>query len=215
MAGCRLVPLFPLHPYLCDICPSSCEPTCQHLLTTQDKYDTPADFEEPRLFSWLPYLATREQVSITSMEVYHATVGCHRRMQEQPGPHSFFLFRDPAFKKDVPDGMKWVFDFEYLEPDAQVDDSVKFQYTRTDKSSNYFNDLAELNNQLHAAESNDVCICATYTPTFGVPGDGSLVEKTGQLPNGKMFGVGYVGGLSSFGKTVYDLLYQQIDKEVS
>jgi len=39
------------------------------------------------------------------------------------------------------------------------------------------------------------------------------VEKTGQLPNGKMFGVGYCGGLTAMGQACYDALYAQLDKE--
>lgn len=45
------------------------------------------------------------------------------------------------------------------------------------------------------------------------PSPNFQVEKTGQLPNGKMFGVGYVGGLSDFGKAAYSLLHAQLDKE--
>lgn len=142
----------------------------------------------------------------------HATLGCKRELEH--GPHAFFLFRNPQFKQDVPRGMQWVFDFEYLDETAEVESDVQYQYTRTAKRDGYFDDLAELNVTLHAPESSDVVVCATYDPTFGVPGDGSLVEKTGQLPSGKMFGVGYVGGLSPFGKTVYNLLHAQILKEV-
>ena len=69
-----------------------------------------------------------------------------------------------------------------------------------------------MNQQLR--ECPDVAVYKEYRPTFGVKGDGSKTEKTGQMPNGKMFGVGYVGGLSDFGKTAYDFLDSQLDKEV-
>ena len=135
-------------------------------------------------------LRTREQVSITSMEVYHATLGCRRDAEAAGvGPHAFLFFRDPRFKSHVDPGMRWVFDFEYVDDNTSLDENVQYQYTKTGKFSSYFHDLVELNSELKALESADVCICASYTPTFGQPGDGSLVEKTGQLPSGKVGGV--------------------------
>lgn len=146
------------------------------------------------------------------MEVYHAVLGC-RRDAESANPHAFMFYRDPGFKQLVSLGMQWVFDYEYVSETAVLDVAVTQQYTRTSKADSYFQDLADLNVQLQADESRDVCLCAPYVPTFGYNIDGSKVEKTGQLPSGKMFGVGYVGGLRAFGQTAYDMLFKQIDAE--
>lgn len=145
-------------------------------------------------------------------QVYHAVIGCRRSEAEaKKGPHAFIFFRDNAFKQKVPKGMQWIFDFEYLSEDAEVDAAVQYQYTKTDRYQRYKDDLADLNHQLR--NSPDVCVPIDYYPTFGEEGDGSKVEKTGQLPTGKMFGVGYVGGMTPMGQACYDALYAQLDKE--
>eukprot|EP00052_Salpingoeca_macrocollata_P020307 m.170390 g.170390 ORF g.170390 m.170390 type:complete len:1854 (-) comp21223_c1_seq1:109-5670(-) len=178
----------------------------------QDKYDPPESYVHPEYFGWLRQVCTNAPVSITSLEVYHAVLGCTRDQESVAnGPHALILYRKPEFKQKVPQGMRWLFDFEYLTENAKVDAAVEHQYTRTDEYQNYKTDLDAMNAQLR--ESPDVAIFKEYAPTFGQAGDGSKVEKTGQLPSGKMFGVGYVGGLSDFGKAAYDFLYNQIDKE--
>jgi hypothetical protein len=147
------------------------------------------------------------------MEVYHAVLGC-RRATDGQSPHAFMFYRHPGFKQDVPHNMQWVFDYEYVGEQTVLPEAVKHQYTATAKCESYRQDLADLNVQLQSEQSLDVCLCAPYKPTFGKQRDGSKVEKTGQLPSGKMFGVGYVGSMSNFGTAAHDLLRTQIEKEV-
>eukprot|EP00163_Fabomonas_tropica_P033654 TRINITY_DN8947_c1_g2_i1.p1 TRINITY_DN8947_c1_g2~~TRINITY_DN8947_c1_g2_i1.p1 ORF type:complete len:452 (+),score=94.95 TRINITY_DN8947_c1_g2_i1:514-1869(+) len=177
----------------------------------QEKYDTPDQFEEEDNYEWLKVLDTREQVSITSLEVYHATVGARFSADSYKGPHSFIYYRDPSFKAEVPEDFRWLFDFEFLDEDAMVREEVQYQYTKTSKYQGYFDDLEDLNKILKA--SPDVAKFRTYHPTFGEKGDGSKVEKTGQLPTGKMFGCGWTGNLAEFAKQVLEDLYEQINKE--
>ena len=69
-----------------------------------------------------PLLPPPNQVSITSLEVYHAVMGCRRDAKDaEKGPHAFFFMRDPAFKAKIDKGMQWIFDFEHLEEDAKVE----------------------------------------------------------------------------------------------
>lgn len=79
----------------------------------QESYDKPEQYNNPAYYKWLEALSTRERVSITSLEIYHATLGCSRSVEAAAqGPHALICYRNPEFVENVPDWMQWLFDFE-------------------------------------------------------------------------------------------------------
>lgn len=85
---------------------------------------SPADFEHPEHFSWLPEMAERNLhgISIATLTAYHGFLGVSKEVRSnasKSSPHSFFMIRKDSFLEKVPENNKWVFAFEYLKPDMK------------------------------------------------------------------------------------------------
>ena len=79
-------------------------------------------FELPQLFSWVDNLKENSKnVSITSMECIHAVQGVPR---VAPSPTTFFYRRKIENQEKIEDGLKWIFDFEYVPMDAELKGSL-------------------------------------------------------------------------------------------
>jgi WD40 repeat protein len=173
----------------------------------QEKFNPPSDFEQPEHFAWMEDVMRQHPagLSITSMEVWHALLGCTAPGQQ---PHAFFSFRDPSFAKAVPADWQWVFDFEYLPTSAPVDLAVSQQYSSSTHFSQYRKDLDTITEQIRRSQADGKSICFDYSPVGPVH-----TRQTGQLPNGKRFGTGSVTNLQAFCQEVFSLLYTALDNE--
>ena len=54
------------------------------------------------------------------------------------------LLREIANPDEIEPEMLWVFDYEYIKPDVEVPDAVKFQYVRSDDAQVYLSDKQRL-----------------------------------------------------------------------
>jgi len=110
---------------------------------------------------------------------------------------------------EVPDDRKWLFQFEYLshEQKQEIPAHLQMQYAFLDKAvcDSYKKDYDDLD-----AEVKSSTIPSRW---FEYPCSYKESRITGQLPNGKMFGVGSVGGLDEFRKFCTETLCSSISQE--
>ena len=165
----------------------------------QDDLAPPDEYNQPQNFSWNKKLMDLDKkVSITSLECLHAA--------QLPSvltktPTVFFYERVIKNPEEVEKDLKWVFDFEYVDNSAEVDDAVKNQYLSTDLANEYKADLQGLNNILQKTKH----VKYKYYNSSYKRGNAFFTLKR---ENAKSFGVGYVSGLEEFASLVErDLLY--------
>eukprot|EP00808_Paulinella_micropora_P012336 g986.t1 len=177
----------------------------------QEKYNSPRQFACPLNTQWLKEVDKNGvDLSITSMEVYHAFTGAAAIKRgvastEHTISHSFFCKRKTEFCNQVAPEHKWIFEFEFKRPDEQIMEANRLQYTVTDRAKRFWLDKQEL----------DQAIVASTLPKVIFEYDCKLdkTEITGQLPNGKRFGCGWVGGLKGFRETLITEITKSIERE--
>ena len=161
-------------------------------------------FEKPGLYKWLDKLQeTRKRLSITSLEVCHATqlLGVNARYPTVFCYGRKFTHEAKTILKN--DKMRWVFDFEYTSEDV-VDPDLKYQYSKTDNADEYQNDRDSLNRYLKDIPH---VIYHDFPASFS-PGDAKFTCKR---ENAKSFGVGYTCGLGEFKAMVEKDLIRAIE----
>jgi len=168
----------------------------------QDAYNKPEDFENPERFDWITRLDHREmKLSITELEIYHGCLG--RRENNNSHKRAFFYFRkDEEFISKVDPDMRWLFEFEHITDEEarlrHLSDAVKKQYTISKDATCIRESYERIDIEIHkqALDPAGHLLVHTYAPS-----DAST-RVTGEMGNGKKFGVGYV--------TVPQALEQQI-----
>eukprot|EP00457_Paulinella_chromatophora_P000496 gb/GEZN01000496.1/.p1 GENE.gb/GEZN01000496.1/~~gb/GEZN01000496.1/.p1 ORF type:complete len:1402 (+),score=195.44 gb/GEZN01000496.1/:39-4244(+) len=178
----------------------------------QESYTSPLQFAHPLNLQWLKRLDNSgKNLSITSMEVYHAFTGPEAMQHGAAStiytvPHSFFCFRKTDFEEVVPADRKWIFEFEFKDPTRdRVDEENKLQYTVTARSRSYYKDKLHLDQAIKASTLPRVIL--------EYPCSLDKTEITGQLPTGRRFGCGWVGGLSQFRDTLINQITRSIQLE--
>ena len=168
----------------------------------QDAYNNPEDFEKPERFDWITCADLRQMpLSITELEIYHGCLG--RRENNNGHRRAFFYFRkDEEYISKVDPDMRWLFEFEHItEEEAHarnLSDAVKKQYTISKDAARIRHTRQHVDNQIHQRSLDPVgpALVRHYAPSD------ATTRVTGEMGNGKKFGVGYV--------TVPQALEQQI-----
>ena len=166
-----------------------------------DEYMDSKDFNHPDQFQWIDELAKiGKHVSITSLECLHASVApCKRTVQ----PTVFFYQRNILNPEDVESNLRWVFEFEYVPEDRELEDEVRFQYSKTKWAESYEEDRENLDAFLQGSEYIKY---RKYDCRYEVGG----AKITGGGGGKKMFGVGYVTDLEEFEKQMEHDLYEAV-----
>jgi len=168
----------------------------------QDAYNNPEDFEKPECFDWITCADLRQMpLSITELEIYHGCLG--RRENNNGHRRAFFYFRkDEEYISKVDPDMRWLFEFEHItEEEARarnLSDAVKKQYTISKDAARIRHTRQYVDNQIHQRSLDPAgpALVRHYAPSD------ATTRVTGEMGNGKKFGVGYV--------TVPQALEQQI-----
>ena len=156
-------------------------------------------FEKPEFYDWIDKLKhTDKKVSITSLEVCHAT----RNPDKLPAfPTVFFYkrqFTDAAKEQMEKGNFKWVFEFEYTDTEIE-DPELKYQYTLISKAEAYRKDKQSLDDFLQGKQH---VVYSDYPAGYG-----GKAFYTAKRENAKSFGVGYADELGEFANKVeHDLL---------
>ena len=141
------------------------------------------------------------KLSITELEIFHGLLG--RNEDNNGHKRAFFYFRnDEDYISKVDWDMRWLFDFEHItEKEAcerNLSDAVKRQYAISDDAVLIRKHYQHVDNEIHkrAGEASGPALVRHYAPSD------ATTRITGERPDGRKFGVGYV--------TVPQLLEQQI-----
>ena len=171
----------------------------QDQLMESDCYDL------PEFYAWVKTLKEHgKQLSITSLECIHASLTLKNML---PAKTIFFYKRSIQNRIDMEPMLQWIFDFEYVDENKKVIPELAKQYEN--KSGNvleaYIQDKDGLDNWLkslpHVEYKGYQCVY--------VKGG---AKKTGQRPDGKMFGIGRVSQLEQLEEMMFDDLLNSIEK---
>ena len=156
------------------------------------------------LYEWVDTLKSNDKsVSITSLECIHASIPVSIR---RPAKTIFFFKRHFENSEDIERNMKWIFDYEYVVESESLDESIRNQYTPTEKTLQYKGDQDSLDEYL---KSSDYTEYLDYSCRYEK--GGAVITGEDKTRN-KKFGIGRVSSLEEFELKVTNCLINAIMK---